>query len=278
MMRIGLLHPGAMGSALATQMGAGVLWAGAGRSEKTRERAELAGMRDVGSVSALVEQSDVIFSVCPPAAASEVARSVEDHGFSGVYVDANAIAPSTAKEIAHGFTHFVDGGIVGPPPSETATCRLYLSGLRAGEIAELFTGSQVTPRVVGEDPGTASAVKVAYGTWSKGSTALLLAVAAYAHAAGVGSILTEEWEISIPGLAERLESTAGRVGQKAWRFSGEMEEAASAFLDFELPAGFQESAAEVFRRLSGLKDLGGGQSVEAVIDLISQAERAQKIT
>ena len=76
---IGVLHPGEMGAAVGaclTQRGLTVLWASAGRSPATADRAAAAGMRDVGSASEMSGQADVILSVCPPHAALEVARSV----------------------------------------------------------------------------------------------------------------------------------------------------------------------------------------------------------
>ena len=44
----------------------------------------------------------------------------------------------------------MDGGIVGSPPREPGTTRLYLSGERADDVAALFTGSVVDARVVSE--------------------------------------------------------------------------------------------------------------------------------
>lgn len=108
-MRIGLLHPGEMGAALAAQIDGEVLWANEGRSEVTAARAEEAGLIDEGSLEDLVAAVDVILSVCPPAAAREVARSVAALGLEGVYVDANGVAPATVREIALHFEHFVDG-------------------------------------------------------------------------------------------------------------------------------------------------------------------------
>ena len=112
---VGLLHPGEMGAAVGDQLasrGIPVLWASDGRSEATARRA--AGFEDVGTADVLAARSDVIFSICPPHAAHEVAGSVA--GFDGIYVDANAVAPATVREISDGFGRFVDGGIVGPPP------------------------------------------------------------------------------------------------------------------------------------------------------------------
>ena len=102
MTTIGLLNPGEMGSkvgAAVRSSGARVLWAGEGRSAATRKRASEAGLEDAGSVSALVSASNVILSVCPPAAAIDVAAQVAKLRFGGTYVDGNAIAPATAREI-----------------------------------------------------------------------------------------------------------------------------------------------------------------------------------
>src|SRR5262245_40748545 len=76
---IGVLHPGEMGSVVATrarEAGARVVWASAGRRSSTRERAVAAGVEDVGTLRDLVAASDVILSVCPPEAALDVAREV----------------------------------------------------------------------------------------------------------------------------------------------------------------------------------------------------------
>src|SRR3954449_1066746 len=98
---IGLLHPGEMGAAIGAALranGCRVAWASAGRSAETRRRAEEAGLEDAGRVEELARRSEVILSVCPPYAAGEVARSVA--AFGGLYVDANAVAPSTARTLA----------------------------------------------------------------------------------------------------------------------------------------------------------------------------------
>jgi len=100
-MRIGLLHPGEIGAAVGAALrarGTTVLWASSGRSPATVERAERAGLEDVGTVQELSRRSDAILSVCPPHAAVAAARTVAE--FPGVYVDANAVSPATARTIA----------------------------------------------------------------------------------------------------------------------------------------------------------------------------------
>jgi hypothetical protein len=178
-----------------------------------------------------------------------VARSVD--GFEGLFVDANAIAPATGREVAAVLESAggdcVDGGIVGSPPRAAGSTRLYLSGPQAGWVADLFAGSIVDARVVSGELGTASAVKMAYAAWTKGTAALLIAIGELARAEGVEDVLLEEWRMSLPELPERSERAARSAAAKGWRWVGEMEEIASTFAAAGLPDGFHRAAAEVFR-------------------------------
>jgi len=247
---IGLLHPGEMGAAVGKCLaGAGhrVLWDPEGRSVATKERAEAAGLTGV-AMAGIIARSDVIVSVCPPHAALDVARLVA--GFRGLYLDANAVSPGTAREVAAiaeaSGASYVDGGIIGPPPLAPGNTRLYLSGPRAGEVQALFGGTDVDARVV-PPPGTASAVKMAYASWTKGSAALLLAARALARAEGVEPALMEEWGLSQPGLEKRWDAADRSAAAKGWRWVGEMVQIAAAMAAAGLPEGFHQAAADIYR-------------------------------
>jgi 3-hydroxyisobutyrate dehydrogenase-like beta-hydroxyacid dehydrogenase len=246
---IGLLHPGEMGAELGAQLrgvGHEVLWISDGRSPETVGRARAAGLTDAGNLADLRSGAQVILSVCPPHAAREVAAQLA--GFDGLYVDANAVAPDTVRALASSQPGLVDGGIVGPPPRQANRTRLFLSGPAAAQAAELFAGTTVATRVVSAEIGAASAVKMAYAAWTKGTAALLLAIRALARAEGVEPALLEEWERSQPGLIARSDSAAASATAKGWRWSGEMEEIAAAFSEAGLPAGFHLAAAEIYAR------------------------------
>jgi 3-hydroxyisobutyrate dehydrogenase-like beta-hydroxyacid dehydrogenase len=239
---VGLLHPGEMGAAVGAVLrgqGHRVLWASEGRSDETRTRAEAAGLEDVGSV-AQVAEADVVFSICPPHAALDVARSAR---FGGIYVDANAVSPATAAQVADAVERFVDGGIVGSPPREAGTTRLYLSGEGAAEVAALFSGSVLDARVV----SNASAVKMAYAAWTKGTAAMLLAIRELARREGVEETLLAEWDLSQPELRDRYDRALRSAEAKGWRWVGEMEEIAATFEADGLSGGFHRAAAEVYR-------------------------------
>jgi 3-hydroxyisobutyrate dehydrogenase-like beta-hydroxyacid dehydrogenase len=253
---IGLLHPGDMGAAIGQCLAARgheVLWASAGRGADTAARAAAAGLEDAGTVAALAARAQIIISVCPPHAALDVAWAV--HGFAGLYVDANAVSPGTAREVARLICEsggrYVDGGIIGPPPGSARRSRLYLSGTDPGDtgvVAALFDGTPMETRMVGGSATAASAVKMAYAAWTKGSAALLLEIRALAREQGVEDALLAEWAQSQPALEARSAAAARSAATKGWRWVGEMEEIAATMSGAGLPDGFHQAAAEIYRR------------------------------
>jgi 3-hydroxyisobutyrate dehydrogenase-like beta-hydroxyacid dehydrogenase len=247
-----------IGAAAATS-GARVLWSSQDRSEASGKRAKAAGLEDAKTLEAAVDQADIVLSVCPPDAAVDVAKSVAEKNFSGIYVDANAVSRTTAEQIGGIVTKsgasYVDGGIIGAPVKQPGTTRLYLSGERAEQIAGLFSKSMLDARAISHVPGEASALKVAYAAWTKGTDALILAIRAYAEAEGVQNALLKEWKVSQPALEKKLERAASAAAPKAWRYVGEMEEIAAAFKIAGLPPGFHQAAAELCERLAVFKDM-----------------------
>jgi 3-hydroxyisobutyrate dehydrogenase-like beta-hydroxyacid dehydrogenase len=264
--KIAVIHPGEMGAAVAACLamaGHEVVWASEGRSEQTAARARDARLADAGTLDQAVAKATVVLSICPPHAAVDVARAVS--GFGGCYVDANAISPQTANEVAGiveaGGATYVDGGIIGPPPVTAGSTRLYLSGAEAGSVRSLFDGTNLDARIVSSGgPYGASAVKMAYAAWTKGSAALLLAARELGEACGVSDALLGEWELSQPALAGRLASAAQSAAKKGWRWIAEMEEIAATMSAADLPPGFHLAAADIYRRPAhaGLVRQGNG--------------------
>jgi 3-hydroxyisobutyrate dehydrogenase-like beta-hydroxyacid dehydrogenase len=264
-MRIGVLHPGEMGAAVGAALrasGQTVFWESSGRSAATAARAAQAALEDVGSIQELARRSEVIICLCPPHAAVEVARALTH--FTGIYVDANAVSPMTARTIAGLVRRYVDGGIIGSPPRKLGTTRLYLSGSEAAVVAGLFADTILDAIVVSDDPGAASAVKMAYAAWTKGTSALLLAIRALARAEGIEETLLAEWRTSQPDLPERSGAAARAALAKGWRWVGEMNEIADTFAAAGLPDGFHRSAADIYARSPHESPEGDG-SLEHVL-------------
>jgi 3-hydroxyisobutyrate dehydrogenase-like beta-hydroxyacid dehydrogenase len=281
MATIGLLHPGEMGASVGASGrvdGHRVLWVSEGRGPDTRTRAAAAGLEDAGTLAALVAASDVVLAVCPPHAALELAGAVAAQRFRGVYVDGNAVAPGTARSIARivqaGGATYVDGGIIGPPPDKPGTTRLYLSGPDAEGVRALFKAGPLEAIVLRGDLTAASAIKMSYAAWTKGSQALIMAVRALATAEGVDEALLAEWNRSQPELPKRSENAAKGTARKAWRWVGEMDEIAATFQGAGLPDGFHRGAGEVYRRMARYKDAPAPPSMEDVAKTLLDASGA----
>ena len=273
------MHPGEMGSAVgACLRGAGhhVVWVSGGRSSASRDRAERAGLDEGSTLEEVLSSVRSVISICPPHGAVDLASEVTSAGFAGTYVDANAVSPSTSRLIRTmvegGGGSYVDGGIIGPPPMLPGTTRLYVCGDEAAETAELFSGSCLDAHAIDAPVGAASALKMAYAAWTKGSIALLSAVLAVAQREDVGAHLRDEWVISQPGWQRRIDQAASSA-PKAWRWVAEMEEIADTFADAGMPEGFHRSAAEMFQRLAGFK--GAEEvSIEELLKVLTDETRA----
>ncbi len=268
---IGFLHPGEMGVSLAATVlrgGHRALWASDGRGAATRARATEHALIDAGSVGALCARSDLVVSICPPHAAEAVAAAVADAGFRGTFADANAIAPARmvtiGRRLADAGIDVVDGGVIGGPAWTPGT-RLVLSGARAQQVAAAFAAGPLETEVLGSELGTASALKMAYASVTKGTTAVLAAAMAAAERHGVGEALLRQWALDAPGSDSERALRVRRVTRKAWRFTGEMEEIAATFEAAGVPGGFHRAAAELYRRLAGFKDAAELPEVEDVL-------------
>jgi 3-hydroxyisobutyrate dehydrogenase-like beta-hydroxyacid dehydrogenase len=277
MRRIGLIHPGAMGASVGAAARSNqhtVLWASSGRTAGTCARARRANLEDIGTVAELVKASEIVLSVCPPHAAEEVANEVAQLGFSGVYVECNAISPDRTRAIQRivegAGAHYVDGGIIGGPAwKREARTRLYLSGPRAEEVAACFAGSPLEAPVISERIGAASALKMGYAAYTKGTTALLTAILGVVEKEGVRAELARQWGDTF------TEQTVRRVcanTAKAWRFVGEMREIAATFRGAGLPGGFHEAAAEVYERLEAFKDHDEPPAIKSVLEALLRSD------
>jgi len=258
---IGILHPGAMGISVAATMqnsGYDVYWASHGRGPQSRARAAEHRLSNAETLANLCEISDMIVSVCPPHAAEAVAAEAAAAGFKGVFIDANAISPQKAQRIGHSLKEagitFVDGGIIGGPAWEPNKTWLYLSGPEAEVMLPYFAAGPLETAVVGNDIGQASALKMCFAAYTKGTSALLSLILAGAEALGVRQDLETQWARNGSDFAAQTQLRVRRVTAKAWRFEGEMVEIAETFAGVGLPDGFHLAAAEIYHHLAPFKE------------------------
>jgi 3-hydroxyisobutyrate dehydrogenase-like beta-hydroxyacid dehydrogenase len=253
---IGVVSPGAMGSAIADALlrgGARVVSTLAGRSERTARLAGTAPIELLPDLGVVVREAGVVLSIVPPeqapAVGAQIARAAREHGVAPLLADLNAIAPATARGLGELGLELVDGSISGPPPWKPDTTRVYLSGPRAEELAALpFAGVELI--VIGPNVGSASAVKMSTASVYKGTTALLAQALRAAHANGVLDHVVADLRVAAPELVANVERRLALAATKAHRYTGEMREIAATQEAAGLTPALFAAIAEIYRDMA----------------------------
>lgn len=270
-MQIGILSPGIMGAGLArslTNAGHHVVTILKGRGDDSRRRAKAAGMEDCLSAKAFLQQSELVLSVCPPAAALGVARTLADAGIEidwrGSFVECNAVSPQTTLSASGYFNRskvtFVDGGIVGMPPGKSLP-RLYTSGTQCAML-ETLDGAAFSLRYLGPKIGDASAFKMSYAGITKGINALLTTALLSAETHGFFDVFIDELGASQPEYLARAKANVSRLPADSGRWVREMEEISDTFEAVGLPGGFHQGAARLMALLAASQF--GGETRETM--------------
>ena len=257
---VGIVSPGAMGSAVGAAYaaaGARVVATVAERSERTRGLAEVAGLELVADLDAVVAESELVLSIVPPdqaaTTAAAIAAAAGRTGARPVVSDWNAISPATALKLvrilARAGLEFVDGSISGGPPRADYTTRIYLSGPGAAALAGAAP-AWLDARVVGDEVGLASAVKMCTASMYKGSTAVLAHALLTAHEHGVLPHVLDDLHDSFPTQIDRAARSVAVSTTKAERFVGEMREIAATQQSAGLPPELFEGIAKVYEALA----------------------------
>jgi 3-hydroxyisobutyrate dehydrogenase-like beta-hydroxyacid dehydrogenase len=257
-------------------------------------------------------------SIVPPRDALETARtfagawskSKDDRGASKqkagqpavplYYVDLNAISPGSANEINTLFElsapeiRFVDGGIIGGPPSlkdkekgQWFKPGVVCSGPDSIEDAELG-GKQLADvlniRHVGPAIGSGSGLKMCFASLHKGATALAIEAYTAAHTLGVLPQLRTHLQEYSPGVHKQAENGITRMPPKAYRWVAEMQEIANTFNEVGFGKEMFEGARDVYELVADDTELGKekteerdrGQTPEDVALLIAEGLKRRK--
>lgn len=258
---IAIMSPGNMGSGVGAVLGENgfeIITCLAGRSDYTRNMAAEANMRDVGSLDALVAETDLILSILDPAKAvplaQEVAAAMQAANHKPPYADCNATSPATAEElntiIAGAGAKFVDVGIIGGSPIRGKPMPMFATSGPDAALMEPLDGKAVKIVNVGPAVGAGSAIKICNGAWNKGAFALYTAVMMAAEHYGFTDILRGRLPGSQAGTVDKLDQAINRLPSLSGRYIGEMEQVAETFAAIGLPDGFHNGSAELFRILN----------------------------
>ena len=227
---VAVVAQGEMGSGTGRQLahyGLRVITNLTGRSKRSIDLAKQAGMEDVGSDAALINEADMFLSILPPveavALAKQLAPHIEASNKSILYMDCNAVAPTTKEEIQAivepAGARFVDVGILGDPPDPVKNVtRYYASGPHANDFAELKDfGLNII--VCGDTIGRAAAVKMCFANMTKTMVALAAETFAAAEALGVYDEVEHELSTSQKNGFEWASKRVTLAPPKAYRWS-----------------------------------------------------------
>ena len=238
---VAILSPGDMGHAIGLLLRENelhVLTCLAGRSNRTRQLSEQAGITDVPSIKELVVQADVLMSVtvseAVPGLCQEISEAVKATGTDLLFAECNAIAPELSREmesvLKSGGARYVDASIIGGPPRNGSSPRLYASGDNVAELLQLRDfGLDV--RDLGDQLGRASGIKMCYAALTKGPTALHAELLIAAEKLGLTEEVMAEFSNTQPAGVERMEGWMPGMPAKSRRWGSEMEEIEKTFSD-----------------------------------------------
>jgi 3-hydroxyisobutyrate dehydrogenase-like beta-hydroxyacid dehydrogenase len=257
---VGLMSPGDMGHRVGEAIrakGCRVVTALAGRSVLSKTRAQRVGLEDAGSLADLVAASDILLSIMPPeraeAFARDVAAEIKGKDKPPLFIDCNAIAPTTMKRIAGHIQaaggRCLDIGIIGSPPgSGRQPTRFYASGPHLDAI-RFLDGNGIHFIGMGPEIGRASAIKMCYAGLTKGTMTLRTSVLLAGEMLGIGPELKAVLSETQKPQWEAMNQSVPFLAADAGRWSGEMEQIAETFGSVGVTPLIHKGAAEVFRLL-----------------------------
>jgi len=274
-MIIGLIGLGEMGSEIGRYIvknGYNVISVYDGRSKISKSRASEYGIKDAGSVENFSKTSDIVISVIPPDKALETADMYTKHGTKSgqIYCDLNAISTMTAKKLKQILddrkVDYVDGSIMGGPPRNDYSPRVYLSG-KLSEKINFLNGKGLDIIILSGSDFQASATKMAYAAITKGSKALVAGALIVAKKNNVYQELLDELEYSDEFFHHVALTLVPSIKHKAYRWIGEMNEISLTFKDSGLTGGFHSEAKNIYELI---KDLPSGKlSIDEIIGEIT---------
>lgn len=178
-----------------------VLTSTEGRSNKTKELVKSLDLIVLDSFEEVAQESDILISANSPQSALAVALKYGSLT-QGIFLDFNNISPNTAKQIENylGDEHFIDSTIMGRVSSDELN--LYFSGRRAEEFVsnmrdfiknnDDINDTNVNIKVVSDEIGDVSKLKILRSSYTKGVSALLVETFETAEKLGLSD---ELWEI-----------------------------------------------------------------------------------
>lgn len=240
MSHIGILHPGELGAALGravVECGGVATACLVGRGPATWSRAKAAGFVTYHSLNEILQGSDLIVSLVPPACAVETAWSIAEaankvkgrtgRGSPTIVVEANSISPQKKQKIANlllcAGIACVDGAVFGAASRLRSHALLALSGSNAERVAKLLEGA-VHTEILGGAIGQAASAKMAIAFVTKALIALFLEMTRASAASGELATTLDVARRFYPGIIGFIERNLPTYPARIDRRISELDE------------------------------------------------------
>jgi 3-hydroxyisobutyrate dehydrogenase-like beta-hydroxyacid dehydrogenase len=200
------------------------------------------GITAFDSMAALCSASDFIISAVTASNTLAVAREAAPHIRPGtVFLDLNSASPGTKQQCAALIDaaggHYVEAGVMTSVPPYGIRVPMLLGGAKAAELAVMLTVWGMDAKVVSEQLGVASAIKMCRSIMIKGLEALVIESYSTARACGVEDHVLPTLQETFPSIDWSAQGAYffSRVVQHGKRRAEEMRESANTVRE----AGFE---------------------------------------
>jgi 3-hydroxyisobutyrate dehydrogenase-like beta-hydroxyacid dehydrogenase len=192
-----------------------------------------AGVHACGSMQALCEASSFIISAVTASSTLAVAQEAAQFIRAGtVFLDLNSASPGTKQQCAALIDaaggQYVEAGVMTSVPPYGIKVPMLLGGSPANSLREALSNWELDARVVSNEIGVASAIKMCRSVMIKGLEALVIESYSTARAYGVEDFMIPTLQETFPGIDWTKQGAYffSRVVQHGKRRSEEMREAA----------------------------------------------------
>jgi 3-hydroxyisobutyrate dehydrogenase-like beta-hydroxyacid dehydrogenase len=247
--RIGLVGYGEVGKTFtaglkpnAEAMGAWDLKFDGPTRDAERAHAAAAGVTAHASMQALCAASDLVISAVTASNTLAVAQEAARHIRPGtVFLDLNSASPGTKQQAAAlidaAGAFYVEAGVMTSVPPYGIRVPMLLGGAKAAELAERLNAWGMDAKVVSDQLGVASAIKMCRSVMIKGLEALVIESYATARAYGVEDHVLPTLQETFPSIdwSQQGAYFFSRVVQHGKRRAEEMRESANTVRE----AGFE---------------------------------------
>ena len=233
-----------------------------------RSHAERAGIVAAESMAHLCQDASLVISAVTASNTLAVAQAAAACIRPGtVFLDLNSASPGTKQQAAAlidaAGAHYVEAGVMSSVPPYGIQVPMLLGAARAQELAEVLNSWGMKSRVVSDQIGVASAIKMCRSVMIKGLEALVIESYTTARAYGVQDHVLPTLQETFPSIDWEQQGAYffSRVVQHGQRRAEEMREAAHTVSEAGFPPLMADAIADKQQWVADLAMAGAFQGI-----------------